>query len=199
MSEREAEGREQDPGRSESAGEASAEGAGAAPTPIDAVARLQAEKDELMQTLVRRQADFENYRKRVERERQDESRRAASRLIESLLPVVDGFERALRSHEDPAYEEYHKGLELIYRQLLDVLARQGLERIQAAGKPFDPNFHQAIERVETREHADGTVVSVLQDGFVFHGRVLRPSIVRVAVNPEGAGNQGSEAMHREAH
>ncbi len=175
------------------------EGAGAAPTPMDAVARLQVEKDELMQTLVRRQADFENYRKRVERERQEESRRAASRLIESLLPVVDGFERALRSHEDPAYEEYHKGLELIYRQLLDVLARQGLERIQAAGKPFDPNFHQAIERVETREHADGTVVSVLQDGFVFHGRVLRPSIVRVAVNPEGAGNQGAEAMHREAH
>jgi molecular chaperone GrpE len=199
MSEREAEGREQHPGRSESAEEASAEGPGAAPIPIDAIARLQAEKDELMQTLVRRQADFENYRKRVERERQEESRRAASRLIESLLPVVDGFERALRSHEDPAYEEYHKGLELIYRQLLDVLARQGLERIQAAGKPFDPNFHQAIERVETREHADGTVVSVLQDGFVFHGRVLRPSIVRVAVNPEGAGNQGSEPMHREAH
>jgi molecular chaperone GrpE len=199
MSERDPEANEQEPGGNEAAGETSREGAGVTPIPINAVARLQAEKDELLQTLVRRQADFENYRKRVERERQEESRRATSRLIESLLPVMDGFERALRLHEDPAYEEYHKGLELIYRQLLDVLTRQGLERIQAEGKPFDPNFHQAIERVETREHPDGTVVNVLQDGFVFHGRVLRPSIVRVAVNPEGAGDEGAEAIHREAN
>lgn len=199
MSERDPEANEQEPGGTESAGETSREAACPTPIPINAVARLQAEKDELLQTLVRRQADFENYRKRIERERQEESRRGASRLIESLLPVMDGFERALRLHEDPAYEEYHKGLELIYRQLLDVLTRQGLERIQAEGKPFDPNFHQAIERVETREHPEGTVVNVLQDGFVFHGRVLRPSIVRVAVNPEGAGDEGAEAIHREAN
>ena len=165
---------------------------------VDSLARLQAERDELMQTLVRRQADFENYRKRVERERQEEGRRGMERLIESLLPVLDGFERALRAHDDPAYEEYRKGLELIYRQLCDALTRQGLERIAAEGKPFDPHFHQAIERVETHEHPEGTIVEVLQDGFLFHGRVLRPSIVRVAVGAEGTKANVSSATRREA-
>ena len=94
-------------------------------------------------------------------------------MIEDLLPVLDAFARAVKAHDDPAYEEYRKGLELIHRQLWDILARNGLERIQAAGKPFDPHFHQAIERVESR--APGrTVVDVLQDGFLLHGRVLRP-------------------------
>ena len=128
-------------------------------------ARLQAEKDELMQTLVRRQADFENYRKRIEREREDDKRFGARRLIEDLLPVLDAFERAVKAHDDPAYQEYRKGLELIYRQLWDILARNGLERIQAEGKPFDPHYHQAIERVESTEHPEGTVVDVFQDGF----------------------------------
>lgn len=144
------------------------------------VARLRAEKDELTQTLVRRQADFENYRKRVDRERQEDRRQGAARLIEGLLPVLDAFERALKAHDDPAYQEYRKGLELIYRQLWEGLAKHGLERIVAVGKPFDPYFHQAIERVETDEYPDGTVVEVLQDGFLLHGRVLRPSVVRVS-------------------
>jgi len=143
-------------------------------------ARLQAEKDELMQTLVRRQADFENYRKRVERERQEDRRHGIGRLIEDLLPVLDAFERALKAHDDPAYEGYRKGLELMYRQLWDTLSRHGLERIVAAGKPFDPHYHQAIERVESDDHPEGTVLDVLQDGFLFHGRVVRPSIVRVS-------------------
>jgi molecular chaperone GrpE len=143
------------------------------------VARLQAEKDELMQTLVRRQADFENYRKRVERERHDDRRHGIGRLIEELLPVLDGLERGLQAHDDPAYEEYRKGLELIYRQLWEILSRHGLERIVAEGKPFDPNFHQAIERVHSTDYPEGTVLEVLQDGFTFHGRVLRPSSVRV--------------------
>jgi len=160
------------------------------------VARLQAEKDELMQTLVRRQADFENYRKRVERERQDDRRHGTGRLIEDLLPVLDAFERALKAHDDPAYEEYLKGVELIYRQLWGALSRHGLERIDAAGKPFDPHYHQAIERVESSEHPEGTVLEVLQDGFLFHGRVIRPSIVRVSFN-EGHVDAGkSSAAHR---
>jgi molecular chaperone GrpE len=161
------------------------------------IARLQAEKEELTQTLMRRQADFENYRKRVERERQEEGRRGVGRMAEELLPMLDGFERALHAHDDPAYEEYRKGLELIYRQLLDTLSRNGVERISAAGKIFDPNFHQAIERVDTHEVPDGTVVGVLQDGFLFHGRVLRPSIVRVAVNPQGTGGSESSAVRHQ--
>ena len=159
-------------------------------------ARLQAEKDDLMQTLVRRQADFENYRKRVERERQEDRRHGVGRLIEDLLPVLDAFERALKAHDDPAYEEYRKGLELIYRQLWDTLARHGLERIAAAGKPFDPHYHQAIERVESAEHPEGTVLEVLQDGFLFHGRVVRPSIVRVAYNASHSDSGRSSAAKR---
>jgi molecular chaperone GrpE len=156
---------------------------GAADPPSDELAKLQAEKAELAATLVRRQADFENYRKRIDRERAEEGRRAQSRLIEEMLPVLDGFERALSAHDDPAYEEYRKGLELIYKQLWDTLARHGLERIDAAGKPFDPHVHQAIDRVETHEHPDGTVIEVLQQGYRIHDRVLRPSAVRVAVHP----------------
>jgi molecular chaperone GrpE len=157
----------------------------------DQLARMQAEKEDLVQTMVRRQADFENYRKRIERGREEESRRGVARLIDELIPVLDAFERALKAHDDPAYEEYRKGLELIYRQLWDTLARQGLERIPAAGATFDPHFHQAIERVETNEHPDGAILEVFQDGFMFYGRVLRPSIVRVAINTESSSGQSA--------
>ena len=159
-------------------------------------ARLQAEKDELMQTLVRRQADFENYRKRVERERQEDRRHGVGRLVEDLLPVLDAFERALKAHDDPAYQEYRKGLELIYRQLWDTLSRHGLVRIAAEGKPFDPHYHQAIERVESSDHPDGTVLEVLQDGFLFHGRVVRPSAVRVSFNEDDSDTGKAPAIQR---
>jgi molecular chaperone GrpE len=163
-----------------------------------ALADLQAERDELMQTMIRRQADFENYRKRIERERDEEKRRGTERLLEDLIPVMDAFDRALRAHDNPAYEEYRKGLELIYRQLWETAARHGLEKIDAAGKPFDPRFHQAIERVETTEYAEDTIVEVLQDGYLFHGRVLRPSIVRVAAAPSGT-SRGQASSIRTAH
>jgi molecular chaperone GrpE len=161
--------------------------------------RLVAEKDELTRTMVRRQADFENYRKRVERERQEDARRGASRVMQEMLPVLDGFERALRAHESPAYDEYRKGMELIYRQLWDALAKNGLERIAAQGKQFDPHFHEAIERVETAEHPDGAIVDVVQEGYLFDGRVLRPSLVRVAVDPQGAGGEQPPAAHHRVH
>jgi molecular chaperone GrpE len=160
-------------------------------------ARLVAEKEELTATLVRRQADFDNYRKRIERERKDEARRSNSRLLQELLPVLDGFERALAAH--PAHDEYRKGVELIYRNLWDTLSRQGLERIAAEGKPFDPHFHEAIERVETREHPDGAILQVVQNGYIFDGRVLRPSLVRVAGAPEEADGGKSAAEHSKVH
>ncbi len=147
------------------------------------LAALKAEKEELWKTLIRRQADFENYRKRTERERHEAGRGAVARLIEGLLPVLDAFERALAAHDDPAYEDYRKGFELIYRQLWDALALQGLERIAAEGKRFDPHVHQAIERVETGEHEDGTVIEVLQPGYRLRATVLRPAAVRVAMHP----------------
>ncbi len=145
--------------------------------------RLIAEMEELKGTLIRRQADFENYRKRIERERQQDRHRGIEGIIEALLPVLDGFDRALAAHGDPSYEEHRKGFELIARQLHDALAKRGLERIEAEGKPFDPFMHHAVERVESEDFPDGTVVGVLQTGYRFHDRVLRPAMVRVAAHP----------------
>ena len=146
------------------------------------ISKLRAEKQDLLQTLVRRQADFENFRKRTERDRHEEGRRGVERLILDLIPVLDGFDRALQAHDDPTYEEYRKGMILIRKQLWDALVRHGLERIDATGMIFDPHFHQAIERAESTDHPDGFILHVFQDGYTFHGRVLRPAIVRVVVN-----------------
>lgn len=147
------------------------------------VLKLKAEKEELLQTMIRRQADFENFRKRTERDRHEEGRRGVERLVLDLIPVLDAFDRALQAHDDPAYEEYRKGITLIRKQLWDAVARHGVQRIEAAGKIFDPHQHQAIERLESQDFPDGFVVAVFQDGYMFHGRVLRPAIVRVAVHP----------------
>jgi molecular chaperone GrpE len=152
------------------------------------IQKLRAEKEELLQTLVRRQADFENFRKRTERDRNEEGRRGVERMITELIPVLDAFDRALEAHDDPAYEEYLKGVTLIRKQLWDVLSRNGVQRMDAAGKMFDPHVHQAIERVETRDYPDGSILDVFQDGYLFHGRVLRPAIVRVAVHPDDGAN-----------
>jgi len=148
------------------------------------VQKLLTEKQELMDTLVRRQADFENYRKRVEKEKHHERHRGVELLIEHVLPVLDAFDRALVGHDDPANAEYRKGFELIRRQLWDALAKQGVTRIESVGKQFNPHFHHAIERVETSEHEDGVVIDELQPGYLFHERVLRPAMVRVATAPE---------------
>jgi molecular chaperone GrpE len=153
------------------------------------MAKLASDLEELRQTLLRRQADFDNYRKRVEKERSEDSKRATARVIEGLIPIIDGFENALAAHREAEYENYRKGFELIYKQLLENVTRLGAERIDPAGKPFDPHLHQAVDRAETTEHADGTILQVFQPGYVFHGRVLRPAMVRVAVHPNPASKQ----------
>ena len=150
----------------------------------DQVQKLLAEKKELMDTLVRRQADFENYRKRIEKERHHDRHRGVETIIEHLLPVLDAFDRALADSSDSAYVEYRKGFELIRRQLWETLAKQGLVRIEPVGQQFNPHFHHAIAKVETTEHAEGIVVGELQPGYMFHERVLRPAMVRVASAPE---------------
>ncbi len=150
----------------------------------DQMQKLLAEKQDLMNTLVRRQADFENYRKRVEKERAQDRERATEALIDHLLPVLDAFDRALSESRDSAYVEYRKGFELIRRQLWETLAKQGLVRIEAVDQEFNPHFHHAIERVETADHADGIVIGELQPGYLLHGRVLRPAMVRVATEPK---------------
>jgi molecular chaperone GrpE len=152
------------------------------------VQKLATELEELRQSLVRHQADFANYRKRAEKENREAGQRATGRVIEQLIPVVDGFEHALAAHREAEYDSHRKGFELIYKQLLDNLTRLGAERIDPLGKPFDPHLHQAMDRAETTEHPDGTILAVFQPGYVFHGRVLRPAMVRVAVHPNPASN-----------
>ena len=153
------------------------------------LSKLTSDLDDLRQTLLRRQADFDNYRKRIEKERAEDSKRSTARVIEGLIPVIDSFENALAAHREAEYENYRKGFELIYKQLLDNLTRLGAERIDPVGKPFDPHLHQAVDRAETTEHADGTILQVFQPGYVFHGRVLRPAMVRVAVHPNPASKE----------
>lgn len=168
-----------------SAPEAPASGE-AAPGQMELLVRLQVEKDELAakySAAVRQLADLDNARKRIERERREDAARITAHVIEPMLPVLDAFERALAAHSDPAYEEYRKGFELIYRQLLEALGRFGVERIEALGRPFDPHVHQAVERVESSEHEDGTVVEDLRHGYKLRERVLRPALVRVAFRP----------------
>ena len=153
--------------------------------------KLASDLDDLRQTLLRRQADFDNYRKRVEKERAEDHKRATARVVEALIPVIDGFEHALAAHKEAEYESYRKGFEIIYKQLLDNLGRLGVVRVEPSGQPFDPHLHQAMDRAETTQVADGTILEVFQPGYVFHGRVLRPAMVRVAVHPSGASNVGT--------
>jgi molecular chaperone GrpE len=155
------------------------------------VAKLASDLNELRQTLMRRQADFDNYRKRIEKERAEDSRRATARVIEGLIPIIDGFEHALAAHREAEYENYRKGFELIYKQLVDNTTRLGVERIDPLGKPLDPHLHQAMDRTETVQHEDGTILQVFQPGYIFHGRVLRPAMVRVAVHPGGASKEAA--------
>jgi molecular chaperone GrpE len=155
------------------------------------VSKLATDLEELRQTLLRRQADFDNYRKRIERERGDDSKRTTGRLIEALLPVIDSFEQALAAHREPEYANYQKGFELIYKQLVDNVTRLGAERVEPVGKPFDPHTHQAMDRTETSEFPDGTILQVFQPGYIFHGRVLRPAMVRVAVHPSAASKEAA--------
>jgi len=153
------------------------------------MAKLTADLEGLRQSMLRSQADFANYRKRIEKERSEDSKRATARVIEGLIPILDGFEHALAAHREAEYENYRKGFELIYKQLLDNITKLGVERINPIGKPFDPHLHQAMDRTETTEHADGLILETFQPGYVFHGRVLRPAMVRVAVHPSPASKQ----------
>jgi molecular chaperone GrpE len=151
--------------------------------------RLASELEDMRQSLVRHQADFANFRKRAEKDNREAGQRATARVIEQLIPVIDSFEHALAAHREDEYENYRKGFELIYKQLVDNLARLGVERMEPEGKLFDPHLHQAVDRTETNAQPDGSVLEVYQPGYVYHGRVLRPAMVRVAVHAAGASNK----------
>src|SRR3712207_1087150 len=144
----------------------------------DELARVKAERDDYLAHLQRTQAEFDNYRKRMLRDQTVHLERATGNLIEQLLPVLDSFELALNSAGTDA-ERLRKGVELVYGEFLGALEKAGLERIEALGKPFDPEEHEAVMHVEDDGGEPG-VRDVVRSGYRFKGRVLRPAMVKVA-------------------
>lgn len=143
--------------------------------------QLAAEKADLQDRLLRARAEFDNARRRYERERSDYLQFASMDLVQQLLPILDDFERALKV--ETADANYAKGVQLIYQRLYDTLTKMGLEPMDTAGRQFDPNLHQAVERVPTTEAKDQAIVGEFQRGYHFKGKLLRPAMVRVAVKP----------------
>jgi molecular chaperone GrpE len=148
---------------------------------LSEVEKLRAERDMLLDRLARMQAEFDNARKRAAKEQQDFRDYALVDTIKAVIPVLDSFERALRA--SPEKSEFHVGVELIYKQLQDALAKLGVRSIAAKGEPFDPRFHEAVEMVESTDAADDHVLDELQRGYLLKDRLLRPAMVRVAKNP----------------
>lgn len=141
---------------------------------------LLKEKSELQELLVRRQAEFENYRRRVERERSELFEFASMDAVKSLLPMLDDFERALKVESSD--KEYARGMELIYQRIYESLKKLGLEPISTEGAKFDPHIHHAVDMVDTKEYPDQTILKEYQRGFYFKNRLVRPAMVQVAVN-----------------
>jgi len=144
------------------------------------VAALKAERDALQDRLLRTAAEFDNYRKRIDRERREQSDAAASSLLSEVLPVVDNLERALQSPSGPEAAGFRAGVELILRQLLDLLRKRGVTPIEALGADFDPRFHQAVSQEASDAHRDGEVMEEMQRGYMLGERLLRPAMVKVA-------------------
>ena len=140
---------------------------------------LLAERADLQERLVRRQAEFDNFRRRAERERTEVVDYANSENVRALLPIIDDFERALKIESFD--KEYSRGMELIYQRLSDSLKKLGLEPVDTAGQTFDPHLHHAVEMVESSEHEDHTILDEYQRGYNFKGKLLRPAMVKVAV------------------
>ncbi len=145
----------------------------------DELLRLQQENEELKNRLVRLQADFENYRKRVRAEKEELVEYANCELIKKILPVIDNMERACSASQQGA-EGLIEGLEMITKQLREILEKEGLEPIECQGKPFDPPCHEAVMQEESPDHPPGTVIEELQKGYRMKDRVLRPSMVKVS-------------------
>src|SRR5215470_10963180 len=143
--------------------------------------RVSQERDALLDRLARLQAEFENYRKRNAREQAEFREYAVADAVKNFLPILDNFDLALRQTNEGA--ALRSGIELIRKQMDDVLSRLGVQVIPAQGSTFDPRVHEAIEMVESADHADHEVIDELQRGYKLKERLLRPAMVRVATNP----------------
>src|ERR1700687_1437104 len=155
----------------------SVESEGSASAALSEVEKLRAERDMLLDRLARMQAEFDNARKRADKEQQYFRDYALVDTVKAIIPVLDSFERALRS--SPEKSEFHAGVELIYKQMQDALAKLGVRAISAKGELFDPRYHEAVEMVETTDAEDDHVLDELQRGYLLKDRLLRPAMVRV--------------------
>jgi molecular chaperone GrpE len=168
---------------SESAAATDPPNGGAAASSMEAVTaerdRLLEEKNELVELLRRRQAEFDNFRKRAEREKSDVLEFAHSDSVRAILPILDDFERALKTHTTD--KVYARGMEMIHQHLGDALKKLGLETITTKGQKFDPHVHHAVDMVETGDVEEQTILDEYQPGYNFRGRLLRPAMVKVAV------------------
>jgi molecular chaperone GrpE len=147
--------------------------------PQDA-AELQRERDDYRDRWMRKSAEFDNYRKRIERERREQSDQAVVDLLQELLLVVDDFDRALTVDSGDGDPAYRKGVELIHGKLHDILAKYGVKPIDALGADFDPNVHQAVVHEASPDHREGEVIGELRKGYTINDRLLRPAMVKVA-------------------
>ena len=152
----------------------------------DAVQKLQEERDSLYDRLLRKQAEFDNFRKRAERDRAEYLQFASAEMVRELLNALDSFDLAIRNanSDSAASENMLRWFELIYKQIQDTLGRFGLKPIEARGATFDPQVHQAVTTVPTDSVAENTVVEELRKGYTLNGRLLRPAMVSVAVKGE---------------
>lgn len=155
------------------------------------VSMLEAEIAELKDRFMRTMADFENFRKRVERERADERRYATAEILKEFLKIIDNLERAVAS--EGSEQDFRTGIELILRQMHELLENAGVRRVEAAGEEFDPRYHEAVSKHESSDVSNPTVSEEMQSGYELHGRLLRPSIVKVAMpagDSEGSDDKG---------
>jgi molecular chaperone GrpE len=158
----------------------------------ETIQKLREEIRQLSDTLLRKQAEFENVRRRMNKEKEEFLQYSIFSTLESLLPVLDGFKMAIKSPGDG--ENYRKGVEIIYQQFLTTLQRLGIEPIETKDQFFDPNLHEAVASVETDLYEDQQIIDELQPGFMFKQRLLRASRVRVARNPKSVKAAHSEGL-----
>jgi len=179
------EGDEQQVKRETEASEEEADSAPAELTPEQRAEQLVKENEELQDKFVRLMADFDNYRKRANKEKGDVIQFGNEGLLKDILPIIDDIERLLSySYREGSWKSFQEGIELLLVEIGKTLAKYGVEPIEALGKTFDPNIHQAMQRSETDEVEANTVLEVYQKGYLYRSRLLRPSLVVVAVSPK---------------
>lgn len=177
----------------EPTGLAPVDGAPMPPLDREGVEALRRERDDLKDQLLRKRADFENFRKRVERDRQQAGAEAVAAVFKSLIPSLDNLDRALLA--DAGEATLREGVELIRRDLLALLQKHGVQEQDPLGQRFDPEAHQALSHEHVPGAPDGTVTEVFRKGYTFKDRLLRPALVKVAKGPDGENGSGPEAVH----